>query len=379
MIKKILFTFLGLAIALPLAGGLVGIKIMQFKTMGDAAAEMIIPPETVNVETVREHEWQSQLSAVGTVVAKQGIIVKNELEGVVRQIYFEAGSQVEVGDLLVQLDVDIETSQLRFAEATAEGAARVNRRATELWESRSISEADYSSADTALKEANAQVDNIKAVIEKKTIRAPFSGQVGIRRISIGQFLDKGSEIVTLQTLDPVYIDFFLPQQYLGALSRGLRITVSADAYPGRKFHGEITAIEPEINISTRNFRIQATMDNKDGSLKPGMYVTINIGLASSEMKLFIPTSAVQYSAFGDHVYVIDEDSEGTTQMPGKSVIRKDVKLGVAKGDFIEVVEGLSTGERIISTGVFKIRPETRVVIDTKLAPEFSFTPTPDNT
>ena len=379
MIKKILFTLIGLAIALPIAGGLVGIKIMQFKAMGDAAAQMVIPPETVNVEEVREHEWQSQLSAVGTVVAKQGIIVKNELEGVVREIYFEAGSQVQAGDLLVQLDVDIERSQLRFAEATAEGAARVNKRATELWASKSISEADYSSADTALKEANAKVDNIKAIIDKKTIRAPFSGQLGIRRISIGQFLDKGSPVVSLQTLDPVYIDFFLPQQYLGVLSRGLKVTVNTDAYPGRKFRGEITAIEPEIDTSTRNFRIQATMENKDGSLKPGMYVTVNIGLARSEMKLFIPASAVQYSAFGDHVYVIDEESEGTTQMPGKAVIRTGVELGVAKGDFIEVVEGLSQGDKVISTGVFKIRPETRVVIDNQLAPEFSFTPTPDNT
>jgi membrane fusion protein (multidrug efflux system) len=379
MIKKILYSLLGLAIALPIAGGLVGIKIIQFKAMGDAAAQMVIPPETVNVEEVRQYEWQPQLSSVGTVVAKQGIIVKNELEGVVREIFFEAGSQVEAGDLLVQLDVDIEQSQLRFAEATAEGAARIFRRATELFETNSISEADYSSTDTALKEANAQVDNIKAVINKKTISAPFSGQLGIRRISIGQFLDKGSQVVSLQTLNPIFIEFYLPQQYLGALSRGLEVTVSVDAYPDKKFHGEITAIEPEIDMSTRNVRIQATLENKDGSLKPGMFVTVNIALSKSVMKLFIPASAVQYSAFGDYVYVVDEDSEGTSQMPGQSVKRSGVKLGVAKGDFIEVVEGLSEGERVISTGVFKIRPETRVVIDTQLAPEFSFTPIPDNT
>ncbi len=185
--------------------------------------------------------------------------------------------------------------------------------------------------------------------------------------------------MSLQTLDPVFIEFSLPQQYLGALSRGLQVTVSADAYPGKKFHGEITAIEPEIDQSTRNVRIQATMENKDGRLKPGMFVTVNIALAKSEMKLFIPASAVQFSPFGDHVYVIDEGSEGTTQMPGKSVIRRGIKLGVSKGDFVEVVEGLLEGERVISTGVFKIRPETRVVIDTQLAPEFSFAPTPDNT
>ncbi|NNE38427.1 MAG: efflux RND transporter periplasmic adaptor subunit [Gammaproteobacteria bacterium] len=379
MLKKILLILMGLVIAIPIAGSLVGIKIMQFKAMGDAAAQQLIPPETVNVETVLEQDWQASLSAVGTVVAKQGIVVRNEMEGVVREIQFEAGSMVDAGSILVQLDIDIELSQLQFAEATAEGAARIFKRASELYETNSVSEADYSTADTALKEANAQVDNINAIINKKTIRAPFSGQLGIRRISIGQFLDKGSEVVSLQTLDPVYVEFSLPQQRIGDLSKGLNVAVTSDSYPGQIFMGEITAIEPQVNMSTRNVLIQATMENSNGKLKPGMFVNVEISLNRSESKRFIPTSSVKYSAFGEFVYVVNEQSEGADGMPGYAVFHRAVTLGVSKGDFIEVVEGLNTGERIISTGVFKIRPETRVVIDTKLAPEFSFNPNPENT
>jgi membrane fusion protein (multidrug efflux system) len=379
MLKKILYTLMGLVIAMPIAGGLVGIKILQFKAMGDAAAQQVMPPETVNVEPVREQEWQTSLTAVGTVVAKQGIVVRNEMEGIVREIRFEAGSTVEAGDVLVQLDVDIEMSQLRFAQATAEGAARIFKRATELFDTKSISEADYSSADTALKEANAQVDNIKAIINKKTIRAPFSGQLGIRRISIGQFLDKGSQLVSLQSLNPVFVEFSLPQQRLGELSRGLSVSVTSDSYPGRNFNGEITAIEPQIDRSTRNVLIQATLDNSDGSLKPGMFVNVDISLGRTETKLFIPASSVQYSSTGEYVFVINEDFEGDDGMPGYTVKRQAVSLGVSKGNFIEVIEGVVIGERVIATGVFKIRPETRVVIDTRLSPQFSFNPDPENT
>lgn len=379
MFKRILYTVLGLVIAIPIAGGLVGIKLLQFKAMGDAAAQQVMPLETVNVEAVRQQDWQPKLSSVGTVVAKQGIVVRNEMEGVVRDIQFEAGSTVNSGELLVQLDVDIELSQLRFAEATAEGAVRIFKRASELFESNSISEADYSSTDTALKEANAQVDNIKAVIEKKTIKAPFSGQLGIRRISIGQFLDKGSQVVSLQTLDPVYVEFSLPQQRLGELSRGLKVVVTSDSYPGQGFKGEITAIEPQVDMATRNVLVQATMENSNGSLKPGMFVNVEVNLAKSESKLFIPASSVQYSAIGEYVFVIDGESENVNGMQGLAVIHQVIELGISRGDFIEVVNGLNLGDRVISTGVFKIRPETRVVIDAVLSPEFSFNPEPENT
>jgi len=183
----------------------------------------------------------------------------------------------------------------------------------------------------------------------------------------------------LQTKDPVYVEFSLPQQRLGELSRGLKVSVTSDSYPGQIFQGEITAIEPQVDMATRNVLVQATMESSNGSLKPGMFVNVQIDLARSESKLFIPASSVQYSAIGEYVFLIDEESENVEGRQDLAVIHQHIELGVSRGDFIEVVNGLNIGDRVISTGVFKIRPETRVVIDTVLAPEFSFNPEPENT
>ena len=247
MLKRLLLIFFGLVIALPLVLSLVGTKILQFKAMGDAAAQMVMPPETVNVESVREQVWQPRVSSDGTVVAEQGIEVKNEVEGIVREINFEAGSEVKEGDQLVKLDMAIEQSQLRLAEATLEGAQRIFKRAKDIFAKQGISEADYSLADTNLKEASARVDNIRANMDKKIIRAPFSGRLGIRRISVGQYLDKASPLVSLQKISPVFVEFSVPQQYLGELATGLKIVVRSDSWPGQLFEGEITAIEPDID------------------------------------------------------------------------------------------------------------------------------------
>ena len=375
MLKRLLWVLGGLLIALPIVFSLVGIKLMQFKAMGDASAQMDMPPETVNVETVREHPLGNSISSVGTVVAVQGIVVKNEMEGIVRKISFEAGTMVNAGDVLVELDMDIEQSQLRLAEATAEGAARIFKRAQDIYARKGISEADYSSADTNLKEANARLENIRAMMAKKVIRAPFAGKLGIRRISIGQFLDKASAVVSLQKVSPVYVEFTLPQQQLGSLANGLKIIVTSDSYQGEQFVGEITAIEPDVDVTTRNVTVQATLENEDGRLIPGMFVSVEVILAKASTGQFIPATGVQYDPSGNLVYVV-EDAANNGQL---TVQPRPVTLGVARGDFVQVVEGVSAGERIVSTGLFKLRPGMSVVIDTALAPEFSFTPTPDNT
>ena len=375
MLKRLLWVLGGLLIALPIVVSLVGIKLMQFKAMGDASAQMVMPPEMVNVETVREHPLGNSISSVGTVVAVQGIVVKNEMEGIVRKISFEAGTMVNAGDVLVELDMDIEQSQLRLAEATAEGAARIFKRAQDIYARKGISEADYSSADTNLKEANARLENIRAMMAKKVIRAPFAGKLGIRRISIGQFLDKASAVVSLQKVSPVYVEFTLPQQQLGSLANGLKIIVTSDSYQGEQFAGEITAIEPDVDVTTRNVTVQATLENEDGRLIPGMFVSVEVILAKASTGQFIPATGVQYDPSGNLVYVV-EDAANNGQL---TVQPRPVTLGVARGDFVQVVEGVSAGERIVSTGLFKLRPGMSVVIDTALAPEFSFTPTPDNT
>ncbi len=378
--RRFLWTLLGIVIVLPFIGGIVGIKIFQFKAMGDANAKQIMPPQAVNVVQVREETWKPSLSSVGTVAAVQGTVVSTEAEGVVREIAFEAGSLVNAGDVLVRLDADIEQAQLRAAEADAELARATFERAKKLIGPHVISRADFDAADNGWKQAKARVDNIRAVIAKKNVRAPFTGKLGIRRISVGQFLAKGSPVVSLHSLDPVYVEFSLPQQKLGSLEEGLKVIVSADAFQGRPFEGIITAINPEIDSTTRNVRIQATLANPDGRLRPGMFVTVDAFLDESQQVLLIPAAAVMHAPFGNSVYIVEEGKAAGPDDAKALVVRQQfVRLGQRRGDFVAATEGVQAGERIVATGTFKLRPGMPVMIDNTLAPQFKLAPTPDNT
>lgn len=379
-LKPFLWLILGIVIVLPIVGSILGIKLFQFKAMSDAAARQIPPPATVNSIEVREEKWQPSLSSVGTVMAVQGTVVSTEAEGVVREIAFEAGSSVAAGDVLVRLDVDIEQAQLRAAEADAKWASVSFERAKGLIGHNAISRADFDSAENTLKQAQARVDNIQAVIAKKTIRAPFAGKLGIRRISVGQFLQKGSPVVSLHALDPVYVDYSLPQQRLGDLTEGLGVSVSTDAFRGQHFEGRITAINPEIDAATRNIRVQATLANPSGKLRPGMFVTVDTFLDRSEKVLLIPSTAVLHAPFGNSVFVIEEaQAEGTDKEKALVVRQQFVRLGRQRGDFVVATEGVEAGERIVATGTFKLRPGMPVVVDNTLAPRFKTVPAPDNT
>jgi membrane fusion protein (multidrug efflux system) len=379
MPKKLLWALVGVLIALPIAAGLIGTKIFQFQAMADAGAGFVMPPEPVNGTEVREARWQPRISAVGSVTAVQGTVVSTEAEGVVRAINFEPGTLVKAGEVLVQLDVDVEQAQLHAAEVDAEWARISYRRAQELSKSRNISQAELDAAATSVKQAEAQVNYIRALIARKTVRAPFAGELGIRSISVGQFLGKGSPVVSLQALDPVYVEFSIPQQRLGELAEGLVVAVASDAYPEQAFEGLITAVNPQIDPETRNVRVQATLANADGHLRPGMFVSLDVALARSESVLLIPATAVQPGPHGDSLFVIEEDSSGSAE-PGSLTVRQQfVRLGARRGDYVVVTEGVKAGEKVVSTGVFKLRPGMAVVIDNSLAPEFSLAPTPKNT
>ncbi|MFZ5620739.1 MAG: efflux RND transporter periplasmic adaptor subunit [Pseudomonadota bacterium] len=378
--KSLRYVILGILVAIPVVGGLVGIKFLQFGAMSDAAAKQVMPPLPVNAAIVHEEVWQPEVASVGTVMAMQGTVIRTEAEGVVREISFEPGTTVQAGDVLVRLDADVEQAQLRVAEAAAELARSSFKRAEGLIGKRSISQADYDAAAIDLKQANAQVDNLRAVIAKKTVRAPFAGRLGIRHISVGQFLDKGSQVVSLQSLDPIYVDFSLPQQRLGDLAEGLRVDVISDAYPGARFEGEITAVNPDIDAATRNVRVQATMANPDGRLRPGMFVEVALTLDRSDRVLVIPATAVLHAPYGDSLFVVQEGGEaGADGRKPLVVQQKFVRLGAQRGDFVVVTEGVAAGERVVSTGTFKLRPGMSVVIDNSLAPDFQSAPRPDNT
>ena len=373
MKKQIVLTIVGLIV---LVGALVGIKGLQIGDMMAQGKQFVPPPEVVTSTAVKQDSWESLLTAVGSLDAVQGVTVTAEVTGKVVRIAFEPGSRVQAGDLLVQQDVSAETAQLRAAEATAE-LARINfERSKKLLPEKVVSQADYDNNRAQLTQALAQVDNLKAVIAKKTIRAPFAGRLGIRQINLGQVINDGQAIVTLQSLDPIFVNFLIPQQQLALIQRGLEVRLASDALGGKIVNGKITATNPQVDAATRNIRVQATLANPDELLRPGMYASVSVVLPKKQDVLTIPETAVLYAPYSDSVFVIEKKKGENGEPDGKTVRQQFVQLGEKRGDFITVVSGLKSGETVVSTGVFKLRNGQAVVVDNKLAPEFKLAPTP---
>jgi len=368
------------------AGGLVGIiaalaaiKVLQFQTMFAAGAAMTPPPEPVTTAPVRPESWPPTLDAVGSLAAVQGVTVAAELDGKVTAIAFEAGSAVKAGDLLVQQDTSTEQAQLRAAEAAVD-LARINLdRARELRERGTIAPSELDAADAQFKQSSAQADNIRAVIAKKTIRAPFAGRLGIRQVNLGQSLKAGDPIVSLQALDPIFVNFMLPQQRLAQLARGFVVRVTSDALTGQTIEGRITAINPDVDSATRNVRVEATLANADERLHPGMYVNVSVVLPSSDQVLVIPATAVLYAPYGDSVFVVENRQDERTGQAHPVLRQQFVRLGQHRGDFVAVTSGVKAGETVVTTGVFKLRNGIAVVVDNRLAPNAQLAPKPDDT
>ncbi len=375
MTKKIIFTIVGLLL---LVGALAGLKLSQFQTMMAQGAQFAPPPETVTTAEVKPDRWQSTLTAIGSVAAVQGVTVSAEISGTIKNIGFESGVTVKAGEVLVELDTAIEQAQLRSAAAAADLARANLDRAHAMRGKNMISAADFDAAEAQAKQTVAQMDNLRAVLAKKTIRAPFAGRLGMRQVNLGQFLDNGAAVVSLQSLDPVYVDFALPQRYLAQLRLGMTVRVATDAFPQQPFAGKLTAISPEVDSVTRNVRLQATLTNPDGHLKPGMYVEVTVVPPDTEPVLMIPATAVLYAPYGDSVFLIEEKKDEKTGVVGKVLNQKFVRLGPARGDFVVVASGLEAGQTVVSTGVFKLRNGMRVVVDNTLAPQPQLAPQPTN-
>ncbi len=373
MKKPIIFAIIGLLVVVAI---LAGIKFLQIGTMIAQGKQMVPPPETVTSAAVTRESWETVLTAVGSLDAVQGVTITAEVTGKVTKIAFEPGSRVAAGDLLVQQDISEESARLRSAEATAKLAQINFDRSQKLLPEKVISQSDYDNNRAKLTQALAEVDNIKAVIAKKTIRAPFAGRLGIRMINLGQVINDGQAIVTLQSLDPIFVDFLLPQQQLAQIQAGLEVRVTSDALAGKITTGKITAINPEVDAATRNIRVQATLSNPDEQLRPGMYANVAVVLPHKEDVLAIPATAVLYAPYSDSVFVI-ETAKGKDGKPaGQTVRQQFVRLGEKRGDFIAVTSGLKPDETVVSTGVFKLRNGQAVVVDNKLAPAFQLAPEP---
>jgi membrane fusion protein (multidrug efflux system) len=372
MKKRIIFAILGLIV---LIAALAGIKALQIGAMVEQGKKNVPPPETVTTAAARAESWETALTAVGSLTAVQGVTVAAELAGKVATIAFASGSPVRKGDLLVAQDTSSEEALLPGAVAQAKLAQSVLERDVKLLEKKIISQADHDSAVASYDQARAQVNTIRATIAKKTIRAPFSGRLGIRQVNLGQMLREGDPLVTLQTLDPIYVDFSLPQQQLGQVRAGQTVTVTCDAVPGLKIEGRITAVNPLVEAESRNVKLQATLANRTERLRPGMFVNVAVGLPVRQKLLTIPATAVLYAPYGDSVFIVDDDKQ---KKGGKALRQQFVRLGEKRGDFVAVTGGLKEGESIVSTGVFKLRNGQAVVVDNRLAPPFKTAPKPEN-
>ncbi len=375
MLKKTTITIGSL---ICLIGLLAGIKILQFQSMFAASAAATLPPEPVTTAVVTQEAWAPTIDAIGSLTAVQGVTVAAELDGKIVHIAFEPGSTVKAGDLLLQQDTSTEEAQLRSAEASV-ALARINlERARELKAQSTIAQSELDSADAQSKQSTAQADNIRTTINKKTIRAPFDGRLGIRLVNLGQSLKSGDAIVSLQSLDPIFVNFLLPQQRLSQLARDLVVRVTSDAVPGQVMEGRITAINPDVDSATRNVRVQATLANSAEHLHPGMFANVSVVLPSTDEILAIPATAVLYAPYGNSVFVVEQKKDSPTGQSAQVVRQQLVRLGVRRGDFVAVTSGLKAGETVVTTGVFKLRNGIAVTVDNSLAPDAQLAPHPSD-
>ncbi len=365
-----------LFVVLLVVAGLAGIKIWQIRNLIAAGKAFVPPPETVSSFAARAEKWQETLDAIGSITAVQGVNVTTEIAGTVREIAFESGAVVAPGDLLVRLDTSSEEAQLRAIEAQTD-LARINaERVRRLRADSTVSQSELDTAESTLSQDQANADAIRAAIGKKTIRAPFAGKLGIRLVNLGEYLDTGKPIVSLQSLSPVYVNFSLPQQELARIKTGMRVRLTTDTYADRQFEGALTAINPELDPSTRSIGLQATLENADQLLRPGMFARVQVLLPSEQAVLAVPATSVLSAPFGDSVFVIEAQTGTNGAGPGQVVRQQFIRTGAARGDFVSIETGLKPGERVVSSGLFKLRNGMSVVEDNTLVPPAGENPRP---
>ncbi len=353
---------------------LVGVKVMQISKMMSTPRTM--PPTTVSSTEVKEEDWAPVFSSIGSVSAVQGAVIAAELGGVVAQVNCQNGGEAKKGEVLVKLDTSSEEAQLHTAEADLELARTNLLRTKDLAARKVVSKQELDAAQSAFGQKQGVVDNMRAFITKKEVRAPFDGQLGIRQVNVGQSIDARQPVVQLTALDPVYVDFALPQQDLPQLATGFETHVRTDAVPGREFKGKLTAINSMVDTVTRNVGVQATLENPDHALKPGMFVNVQVMLPEKKKTLVIPGSAISYAPYGDSVYVIEKKKDPKTGKESQTLRQAFVRIGESRGDFVSVTDGVKAGDVIVSTGVFKLRNGMPVTINNDLAPKPQLNPTP---
>ena len=360
-----------------LLGGLVGFNFFKGYMMQKYMASAPTPPATVSAMTAEYQQWQPQLSAVGTMRAVRGVDVTTEVAGLVRSVGFKSGDEVKAGQVLAQLNADSDIAQLHSLEAAADLAATVYERDKAQLAAEVISKAQVDTDAGDLKSKRAQVAQQAALVEKKTIRAPFSGKLGISTVNPGQYLNAGDKLVTLQTIDPIYVDFTLPQQQLPLVSVGQKVALTTDAYKGVTFEGKVNAISPKVDTNTRNVQIEATIPNARRLLLPGMFATVKVNSGEEQRYLTLPQTAITYNPYGSTVFVVKpsekKDDKGNAILIAQQVF---VTPGPTRGDQVAIVKGVEPGTQVVTSGQVKLKNGMPVVVNNAVQPSNSPSPTP---
>ncbi len=358
MIKRLVIVIIALVLVF---GGIFGWKYYA----GQQAAKMHSqpqPPATISATQVQVEAWQPYLHSVGSLTATQGVFVSNEVAGQVQKIRFESGQQVKQGEVLLQLDDSVDQAELQGLIAERRLAEVQFNRTAKLIKQKSISRSDYDAAQAQLQSAKANVASKRAVIEKKSIQAPFSGVLGIRQVDVGQYLAAGSQIVSLQQLDPIYVDYAVPERQMAQVSTGQPVRVNVQGYKDQVFEGKISAINARVDSATRMVTVRATLANPDGKLRPGMFAEVRSVLPQQTGVLTLPRTAITYAPYGDSVFVIEHKQGG-----GLVVQRKQVQTGTTRGDRVQILSGLQAGTQVVSAGQVKLRNGQSVRIDNSVA------------
>jgi len=349
-----------------LFGGIFAYKVVVSYFIKRYIATMINQPATVSTTKAQRDIWYENFTAVGSLAAIEGVSVTTEAEGMIRTINFNSGDTVKEGDILVELNIDPEKAQLMQLEANADLANVNYERDKAQFAVKAVSQSTIDTDLANLKSVKAQVEQQKALIAKKVIRAPFSGRLGIRQVNIGQYIHPGDSIVTLQSLDPIYVNFYLPQKNMVELKNGQQIDITVDTYPGRRFSGKVTSINPLVDTATRNVEIQATINNPTKELIPGMYAATKLLSGRQQQYITLPKTAISFNSYGELIYLIKQDGKNQDGTPKLIVNEKFIKTGASRGDQIAILEGVNVGDEIVTAGQLKLKKGSWVKINNKI-------------
>ena len=373
MIKRMVIMLLAVTVVF---GGIFGFQAFKAVMIKKFITALSNPPQTISATTAATSEWLPKIEAVGSLRAVRGADLSLELSGVVESISFNSGDDVTEGAPLLKLHTEDDVARLQSLQAMAELAEITLDRAQRLLKTQAAAQATVDSDAANLKNAKAQVAEQQAVFEKKFLRAPFAGRLGVRAVDIGQFVNAGTTIVTLQSLDPIYVDFYLPQQKLSQISMGQEVTAKIDTFPDRVFTGKISAINPKVDTATRNVQIRATLTNHDRALLPGMYATVDIATGQPERYVTLPQTAVTYNPYGETVFLVDEKGKNDKGEPQFVARQTFVTAGPTRGDQVAIVTGVSDGQTVVTAGQVKLRNGTNLLINNAVKPTADASPVP---